>query len=132
MRKYDMKKIVIVMCFALFFVALTFSGCNIFNSEKDNYKAAKEYPYEIVKTDTYKQYGDSGKYYYIYVLDETSSREKIESIYNKVTNNDNYDIHTVMFYFNRDDAAKDTDGKLAKVIMKQYSSGIDPAYMWQD
>lgn len=128
-----MKKIIsFILIFAT--IALATSGCNIFNSGKDNYKAQKESntPYEIVKSENYNHYNEKGRNYYVYINGETTKREEIEKMYDEITSKDNCDIHTVWFYFDREDATKDADGQLAKVIMKQYSSGIDPAYMWRD
>ena len=125
-----MKKVFITFA-TLIVLAIVFSSCNF---GKDNYKASKDSnkPYEIVKTENYKHYDDSGRYYFVYLPDENSTREEIESYYDDITKNDHYDIHTVWFYFDRNDAVNDTDGKLAKVIMEQYSSGIDPLYSWRD
>lgn len=125
-----MKKVFITFA-ALIVLAIVFSSCNF---GKDNYKASKDSnkPYEIVKTENYKHYDDSGRYYFVYLPDENSTREEIESYYDDITKNDHYDIHTVWFYFDRNDAVNDTDGTLAKVIMEQSRSGIDPLYSWRD
>lgn len=126
-----MKRKITLFISLLLICSFSLFGCS---NGKDNYKAPKvsDKPYEIVKTENYKHYDDSGRYYFVYLPDENSTREEIESYYDDITKNDHYDIHTVWFYFDRNDAVNDTEGKLAKVIMEQSRSGIDPLYSWRD